>query len=160
MMKKMIALLLLSSINIAFADDIFDVAKVVRITPRYQTLSTPTSQCQTVSEVVPKEKSIAGSIIGGVAGGIIGSQIGRGNGRVAAGAVGAGVGAVVGDRMQNDGSTEVRNVQQCTQVRNTQQVLEGYVATLRYNGHETDVFTNNQYNVGDRVRVRVGVFLD
>ena len=159
-MKKIIALLLLSSVNIAFAEDIFDVAKVVRMTPRYQTLTTPSSQCQTVSEVVPKEKSLAGSIIGGVAGGIIGSQIGKGSGRVAAGAVGAGVGAIVGDRMQNDGSSEVRNVQQCTQVKTSQQVLEGYVATLRYNGHETDVFTNNQYNVGDRVRVRVGVSLD
>ncbi len=159
-MKKIIALLLLSSVNIAFAEDIFDVAKVVRMTPRYQTVSTPSNQCQTVSEVVPKEKSIAGSIIGGVAGGIIGSQIGKGSGRVAAGAVGAGVGAIVGDRVQNDGSSEVRNVQQCTQVKTSQQVLEGYVATLRYNGHETDVFTNNQYNVGDRVRVRVGVSLD
>jgi uncharacterized protein YcfJ len=159
-MKKIIAILLLSSVNIAFAEDIFDVAKVVRMTPRYQTLTTPSSQCQTVSEVVPKEKSLAGSIIGGVAGGIIGSQIGKGSGRVAAGAVGAGVGAIVGDRMQNDGSSEVRNVQQCTQVKTSQQVLEGYVATLRYNGHETDVFTNNQYNVGDRVRVRVGVSLD
>ena len=159
-MKKIIALILLTSVNIAFADDIFDVAKVVRMTPRYQTVSTPSNHCQTVSEVVPKEKSIAGSIIGGVAGGIIGSQIGKGNGKVAAGAVGAGVGAIVGDRMQNDGSSEVRNVQQCTQVRTSQEVLEGYVATLRYNGHETDVFTNNQYNVGDRVRVRVGVFLD
>lgn len=159
-MKKIIALLLLSSVNIAFAEDIFDVAKVIRITPRYQTLTTPSSQCQTVSEVVPKEKSIAGSIIGGVAGGIIGSQIGKGSGRVAAGAVGAGVGAIVGDRVQNDGSSEVRNVQQCTQVKNSQQILEGYIATLRYNGHETDVFTNNQYNVGDRVRVRVGVSLD
>ena len=159
-MKKIIAILLLSSVNIAFAEDIFDVAKVVRMTPRYQTLTTPSSQCQTVSEVVPKEKSLAGSIIGGVAGGIIGSQIGKGSGRVAAGAVGAGVGAIVGDRMQNDGSSEVRNVQQCTQVKTSQQVLEGYVATLRYNGHETDVFTNNQYNVGDRVRLRVGVSLD
>ena len=159
-MKKIIAILLLSSVNIAFAEDIFDVAKVVRMTPRYQTLTTPSSQCQTVSEVVPKEKSLAGSIIGGVAGGIIGSQIGKGSGRVAAGAVGAGLGAIVGDRMQNDGSSEVRNVQQCTQVKTSQQVLEGYVATLRYNGHETDVFTNNQYNVGDRVRVRVGVSLD
>ena len=159
-MKKIIAILLLSSVNIAFAEDIFDVAKVVRMTPRYQTLTTPSSQCQTVSEVVPKEKSLAGSIIGGVAGGISGSQIGTGRGRVAAGAVGAGVGAIVGDRMQNDGSSEVRNVQQCTQVKTSQQVLEGYVATLRYNGHETDVFTNNQYNVGDRVRVRVGVSLD
>jgi|APCry1669189070_1035195.scaffolds.fasta_scaffold36758_1 uncharacterized protein YcfJ len=159
-MKKIIALLLLSSVNIAFAEDIFDVAKVIRITPRYQTLTTPSSQCQTVSEVVPKEKSLAGSIIGGVAGGIIGSQIGKGSGRVAAGAVGAGVGAIVGDRVQNDGSSEVRNVQQCTQVKTSQQILEGYIATLRYNGHETDVFTNNQYNVGDRVRVRVGVSLD
>ena len=159
-MKKIIALLLLSSVNIAFAEDIFDVAKVIRITPRYQTLTTPSSQCQTVSEVVPKEKSLAGSIIGGVAGGIIGSQIGKGSGRVAAGAVGAGVGAIVGDRVQNDGSSEVRNVQQCTQVKTSQQILEGYIATLRYNGHEADVFTNNQYNVGDRVRVRVGVSLD
>jgi len=159
-MKKIIALLLLSSVNIAFAEDIFDVAKVIRITPRYQTLTTPSSQCQTVSEVVPKEKSLAGSIIGGVAGGIIGSQIGKGSDRVAAGAVGAGVGAIVGDRVQNDGSSEVRNVQQCTQVKTSQQILEGYIATLRYNGHETDVFTNNQYNVGDRVRVRVGVSLD
>ncbi len=138
-MKKIIAILLLSSVNIAFAEDIFDVAKVVRMTPRYQTLTTPSSQCQTVSEVVPKEKSLAGSIIGGVAGGIIGSQIGKGSGRVAAGAVGAGVGAIVGDRMQNDGSSEVRNVQQCTQVKTSQQVLEGYVATLRYNGDRKSV---------------------
>jgi len=54
----------------------------------------------------------------------------------------------------------VRNVQQCTQIKTSQQILEGYIASLRYSGHETDVFTNNQYNVGDRVRVKVGVSLD
>ena len=70
-MKKIIALILLTSVNIAFADDIFDVAKVVRMTPRYQTVTTPSNQCQTVSEVVPKEKSIAGPII------VTGKQIGR-----------------------------------------------------------------------------------
>lgn len=161
-MKKLIAILLLGSASLAIAEDIADVATVVRVTPRYQTITTPSTQCQNVREVVPKEKSLGGAILGGVAGGIIGSQVGGGKGRIATGALGAGIGAVVGDRMQNDGSpsTETRDVQQCTTVNGQQQVLNGYFVTLKYSGHETEVLSPNTYKAGDRVRVRVQVFLD
>jgi uncharacterized protein YcfJ len=161
-MKKIIALLLLGSSALAVAEDIVDVATVVRVTPRFQTVTTPNTQCQNVREVVPKEKSLGGAILGGVAGGIIGSQVGGGKGRVATGALGAGIGAVVGDRLQNDGTqtTETRDVQQCTTVNGQQQVLNGYFVTLKYSGHETEIISPNTYKPGDRVRVRVQVFLD
>jgi len=161
--KKVIAGLLLSISSIALAEDIVDVATVVRVAPRYQVVTTPTTQCQNVSEIVPKEKSLGGAILGGVAGGIIGSQVGGGKGRIATGALGAGIGAVVGDRMQNDGSqpsTETRTVEKCTTVNGQQQVLNGYYVTLKYSGHETEVISPNTYKPGDRVRVRVQVFLD
>jgi uncharacterized protein YcfJ len=162
MIKKLIVLPLLVSSTLVFAEDIVDVATVVRVAPRYQVVMTPSTQCQNVREVVPKEKSLGGALLGGVAGGIIGSQVGGGKGKIATGALGAGIGAVVGDRMQNDGtpSTETRDVQQCSQVNTQQQVLDGYIATLKYSGHETEVITRNQYKPGDRVRVRVQVFLD
>ena len=161
--KKMFAVLLIGATPLAFAEDIIDVATVVKVNPRYQTVSTPTTQCQNVSEVVPKEKSLGGAILGGVAGGILGSQVGGGKGRIATGALGAGIGAVVGDRIQNDGSqasTETRNVERCTTVNGQQQILSGYYVTLKYSGHETEVISPNSYKPGDRVRVRVQVFLD
>ena len=161
--KKIIATLLLTASSLAAAEDIIDVATVVRSVPRYQIVTSPQTQCQNVSEVVPKEKSLGGAILGGVAGGIIGSQVGGGKGRIATGALGAGIGAVVGDRIQNDGSqpsTETRTVERCTTVNGQQQVLSGYYVTLKYSGHETEIISPNTYKSGDRVRVRVQVFLD
>jgi len=161
--KKIIATLLLTASSLAAAEDIIDVATVVRSVPRYQVVTAPQTQCQNVSEVVPKEKSLGGAILGGVAGGIIGSQVGGGKGRIATGVLGAGIGAVVGDRIQNDGSqpsTETRTVERCTTVNGQQQVLSGYYVTLKYSGHETEIISPNTYKSGDRVRVRVQVFLD
>jgi uncharacterized protein YcfJ len=88
---------------------------------------------------------------------------GGGKGRIATGVLGAGIGAVVGDRIQNDGSqpsTETRTVERCTTVNGQQQVLSGYYVTLKYSGHETEIISPNTYKSGDRVRVRVQVFLD
>ena len=147
--------------TVAQAAEFSDMATVKQVTPRYVEINRPISSCQTSSEVAPpKEKGVAGAIIGGVAGGLLGSRVGKGNGKVAAGAVGAAVGAVVGDRMQNDDTTDTRNVERCTQRDNYQRTQEGYMTLFSYNGHEFEEETQTKYRVGQKVPVQVNAVIN
>jgi hypothetical protein len=158
--KKLSIALLALFATLAQAADFSDMATVKRVTPRYVEINRPISSCQTSTEVAPpKEKGVAGAIIGGVAGGLLGSTVGKGKGRVATGAVGAAVGAVVGDRMQNDDTSESRNVERCTQRDNYQRVQEGFMTVFSYNGHEFEEETPTQYRVGERVPVQVNAVI-
>jgi uncharacterized protein YcfJ len=160
-MKKIAILFSLLTSTLGYAAEFSDMATVKRVTPRYVEINRPISSCQTSTEVAPpKEKGVAGAIIGGVAGGLLGSRVGKGNGKVAAGAVGAAVGAVVGDRMQNDDTTETRNVERCTQRDNYQRVQEGYMTLFSYNGHEFEEETQTKYRVGQKVSVQVNAIID
>ncbi len=160
-MKKLsIALMFLAS-SFANAAEFSDMATVKRVTPRYIEINRPISSCQTTTEATPpKEKGIAGAIIGGVAGGLLGSRVGKGSGKVAAGAVGAAVGAVVGDRVQNADTNDTNSVERCTQRDNYQRVLEGYITTFSYNGHEFEEETQTKYRVGQKVSVQVNAVID
>ena len=147
--------------TVAQAAEFSDMATVKQVTPRYVEINRPISSCQTSSEVAPpKEKGVAGAIIGGVAGGLLGSRVGKGNGKVAAGAVGAAVGAVVGDRMQNDDTTDTRNVERCTQRDNYQRTQEGYMTLFSYNGHDFEEETQTKYRVGQKVPVQVNAVIN
>jgi uncharacterized protein YcfJ len=160
-MKKIAIVLSLLTSTLGYAADFSDMATVKRVTPRYIEVNRPISSCQTSTEAAPpKEKGVAGAIIGGVAGGLLGSRVGKGNGKVAAGAVGAAVGAVVGDRMQNDDTSETRNVERCTQRDNYQRVQEGYMTLFSYNGHEFEEETQTKYRVGQKVSVQVNAVID
>src|SRR5512133_655084 len=80
-----------------------DNARVLRVAPRVEQVSSPQEECY--MEVEPgappqtagQRRSLGGAIVGGLAGGILGNQVGGGNGRPAATAIGAVGGALVGD---------------------------------------------------------------
>ena len=160
-MKKLSIALVALLATVAQAAEFSDMATEKQVTPRYVEINRPISSCQTSSEVAPpKEKGVAGAIIGGVAGGLLGSRVGKGNGKVAAGAVGAAVGAVVGDRMQNDDTTDTRNVERCTQRDNYQRTQEGYMTLFSYNGHDFEEETQTKYRVGQKVPVQVNAVIN
>ena len=141
------------------ADDYFDNAPVLSVTPQVERVNTPRQECRTeyVRESVSNPSSPAGAIIGGIAGGLLGSTIGKGDGSIAAAAIGAGVGAVVGDRIDNNQANSVidRPIDRCVTVDNWQNVSRGYLVTYRYNGRDFTTVTDE--NPGSTIKVRVGV---
>ena len=143
----------------AMADDYFDNAPVVSVTPQVERVNTPRQECRTeyVRESYNNNSSPAGAIIGGIAGGLLGSTIGKGDGKIAGAAVGAGVGAVVGDRMGNNQANGVidRPIDRCVNVDNWQNVSRGYLVTYRYNGRDFTTVTDEM--PGNTIKVRVGV---
>lgn len=99
-------------------------------------------------EVVRTEEqgkgSGAGAVIGGIAGAVIGRQIGGGSGRDLATAAGAIGGAVVGNNVEKNNSTQVRETW-----RVSVQVDRG-----GYRSYELSNSAN--LRVGDRVRIENG----
>jgi len=158
-LKKVLPLLFGVAISSqVMADDYYDNAPVISVSPQVERVNMPRQECHT--EYVRESysnSSPAGAIIGGVAGGLLGSTIGRGNGKVAGAAVGAGVGAIVGDRLgNNDGRSSVdRPIDRCVSVDNWQNVSRGYLVTYRYNGR--DFTTISDENPGSTIRIHVGV---
>lgn len=143
----------------AMADDYFDSAPVLSVTPQMERVNTPRQECRTeyIREIVSNNSSPAGAIIGGIAGGLLGSTIGKGDGSIAAAAIGAGVGAVVGDRMSNNQTNGVvdRPIDRCVTVDNWQNVSRGYLVTYRYNGRDFTTMTDE--NPGSTIKVSVSV---
>lgn len=143
----------------AMADDYFDSAPVLSVTPQMERVNTPRQECRTeyIREIVSNNSSPAGAIIGGIAGGLLGSTIGKGDGSIAAAAIGAGVGAVVGDRMSNNQTNGVvdRPIDRCVTVDNWQNVSRGYLVTYRYNGRDFTTVTDE--NPGSTIKVSVSV---
>ena len=158
-LKKVLPLLFGVAISSqVMADDYYDNAPVISVSPQVERVNMPRQECHT--EYVRESysnSSPAGAIIGGVAGGLLGSTIGRGNGKVAGAAVGAGVGAIVGDRLgNNDGRSSVdRPIDRCVSVDNWQNVSRGYLVTYRYSGR--DFTTISDENPGSTIRIHVGV---
>lgn len=143
----------------AVADDYFDNAPVLSVTPQVERVNSPRQECRTeyIRESYSNNTSPAGAIIGGIAGGLLGSTIGKGDGKIAGAAVGAGVGAVVGDRLgnnQGNGMVE-RPIDRCVTVDNWQNVSRGYLVTYRYNGRDFTTVTDEM--PGNTIKVRVGV---
>lgn len=143
----------------AMADDYFDNAPVLSVTPQVERVNTPRQECRTeyVRESYSNNSSPAGAIIGGIAGGLLGSTIGKGDGKIAGAAVGAGVGAIVGDRVANNQANGVvdRPIDRCVTVDNWQNVNRGYLVTYRYNGRDFTTVTDEM--PGNTIKVRVGV---
>ena len=129
-MKKSLilnTLLLCSSSVLAY-----DIARVIHVQPRYQTVY----QQQCYQERVESDNSTLGTVIGGVAGGILGNQVGGGSGRDAATVIGAIVGAGVGNRIGEDQRRQ-EWVQKCSNVPVT--VKRGETVTFSYRGRQFTV---------------------
>jgi uncharacterized protein YcfJ len=182
-LKSMVAVSLLGLASLAHADHDWDDdggraaassytdwARVVRVTPRYERVSTPARECRTEvissREPVYREdgRSVGGAVLGGLAGGILGHQVGRGSGQVAATAVGAVVGAVVGDRIDNndgpgyrtaDYEGREREVERCRVIDREDRRLVGYRVEYEYDGRTYARFMTS--DPGRRLPVRVSV---
>ena len=141
-----------------------DRARVERVEPQYEQISTPRQECtsQWVTEQQPVQGAAGGyggAIIGGVAGGILGNQVGKGHGREAATAAGAVIGAIAGDRIANNQPQQYqqaqREVRTCRTVNDVQQQLTGYRVTYEYRGHQYVTIMREQ--PGQSLPVRVSV---
>lgn len=164
-----IAAALLSS-GAVLANDYVDNARVRNVTPEYQRVNNPRSECHNYDGYRDgyynyhrsTERGVSGSIIGGVTGALIGSQIGHGNGNRAATAVGAIAGAVVGDRIQNNNRDVYREGAyvdardtRCRTVDFWETRTTGYRVVYEYAGREYT--TVLPYDPGRYLRVRVSV---
>lgn len=147
----------------AWAEQYFDHARVISVTPEYDRVNMPRQECHDEYRSDPSygrsdEHSYGGAIIGGVTGAIVGNQVGKGHGREAATAAGAIAGALVGDRMQNqdsDYARESRPVRRCRNVDNWENRITGYRVEYEYAGRR--YAAKMPVDPGRELRVRVSV---
>lgn len=145
------------------AEQYYDLARVVSVTPEYERYAMPRQECY--DEYQPGrssgrsgERSYGGSVIGGITGAIVGNQVGQGHGREAATALGAITGAIVGDRIQNrpgDENWEPRTVRRCRNVEQWQERITAYRVVYEYGGRRYTTVTRD--HPGNELRVRVSV---
>jgi uncharacterized protein YcfJ len=145
-----------------------DNARVLRVSPRIEQVSSPQEECHMELErVAPQQsanqgRSLGGAIVGGLAGGILGNQVGGGNGRTAATALGAVGGALVGDRVggsmdnnqQQYGPVD-RQVRRCNVVNRTVERNAGYDVSYSYNGRTYNTVMPNDPGASLRVNVAI-----
>jgi uncharacterized protein YcfJ len=139
-------------------------ARVVDVEPlvRHVTVNRPSEQCW--DEVVRgpvRRYGVAGpTAAGSIVGAAIGRQFGSGNDRDALTVIGAVAGgAVAHNRAVRNGAGGTREVvaQRCEVVhqRVTEQIVDGYLVTYRYDGRHYTMRTDR--HPGDRVQVAVDV---
>lgn len=147
-----------------------DSARVTRVTPHFELVSSPEEKCRMeVERVAPMNnggannqgRNFGGTVLGGIAGALLGSQVGGGTGRTAATAVGAIGGALIGDRVANgmdsnqfQGASE-RQVRRCNTFNQTEERAAGYDVSYQYQGKNYTALM--QHNPGRNVRVNVTV---
>ncbi len=152
-------------------------AKVVDVEPTYQyrSVQVPVEVCHDVPQRRvarhdyrrDRRDDLGPTIVGGLVGGLIGNQFGGGNGRSAMTVLGTLVGASIGSQQserrygrryyQDTRYRPARVSRQChTEYRDeTEQVVDGYLVTYRYDGHEYT--THMDQHPGRRIRVSVDV---
>lgn len=165
---KIVAATLLFASGAACAEQYFDQARVISVSPEYEQLSMPQQECY--DESAPQspyprsgERTYGGSIIGGITGALIGNQVGRGHGREAATAAGAITGAIIGDRVQNQrngDNWEPRTIRRCRDIERWDRRLTGYRVVYEYGGHRYSTLMSNDPGRTLRVRVSVDAYED
>jgi uncharacterized protein YcfJ len=146
-----------------------DYAEVISVRPimRIVEVSAPQRECweEEVSRpVVYRDNHDAGGamILGGIVGGIVGHNVVRGRGKNAATLAGTLIGASIAHDAARNSSRSVAyertdRVQRCqiVQERYTEERIDGYDVTYRYDG---ELFTTRlPYDPGKRLRVKVSV---
>ena len=145
-----------------------DNARVLRVSPRIEQVSSPQEECRMeIERVAPAQnagqgRSLGGALVGGLAGGILGNQVGGGSGRTAATALGAVGGALVGESvgssMNNNqaqyGPVE-REVRRCNVVNRVIERNAGYDVSYSYNGRTYNAVMPNDPGTSLRVNVAV-----
>jgi uncharacterized protein YcfJ len=145
-----------------------DNARVLRVAPRVEQVSSPQEECyMEVERVAPPQtagqgRSLGGAIVGGLAGGILGNQVGGGNGRTAATAIGAVGGALVGDSLgssMNSNQAQYgpadRQVRRCNVVNRMVERNAGYDVSYSYNGRTYNTVMPNDPGASLRVNVAI-----
>jgi len=139
-------------------------ARVVRVEPmvRHVTVNRPREQCwnEVVHEPV-RPYGVAGpTVAGSIIGAAIGRQFGDGDGQDALTVIGAVAGGAVAHQRavrNGAGATREVTVQRCEVVNNrvTEQVIDGYLVTYRYDGRNYTIETDR--HPGNTVQVAVDV---
>jgi uncharacterized protein YcfJ len=151
-------------------------AKVVDVEPtyQYQTVQVPHEVCHAVQPTRTsynyrdrRPDSFGPTLVGGLVGGLIGNRFGGGNGRDVMTVLGTVVGAGIanehaqrrysGPAYRTTSYRPARAARQChTEYREqTEQVIDGYLVTYRFDGHEYTTHMNQ--HPGRRIRVAVDV---
>jgi uncharacterized protein YcfJ len=133
-MKK--PLLLTAIVFCSAASMAQEVGRVISSTPVVQQVGVPRQACSTEQIEVQRANSGAGAAIGALTGAALGSASGHGAERAAATMIGAIGGALVGNSVEGQPPTQLRNVQRCS----TQTFLEsrtvGYHVVYEYAGKQ------------------------
>jgi uncharacterized protein YcfJ len=144
-----------------------DNARVLRVSPRVEQVSSPQEECRMeIERVAPAQnaqqgRSLGGAIVGGLAGGILGNQVGGGNGRTAATAIGAVGGALVGDSVGSSMNNQAqygpvdRQVRRCNVVNRVVERTAGYDVSYSYNGRTYNTVMPNDPGASLRVNVAI-----
>ncbi len=144
-----------------------DYAKVVESEPLLRTVrvSIPRQECwdETVTVTQPAPgKSYTPEIFGSILGAAVGNQFGRGSGRDIATVAGAVLGGSLAHDYKNRravpyGQTYQTVEERCQTIheQHTEERIDGYDVTYRYNGREYS--TRMAHDPGDTIRVRVSV---
>jgi len=129
-------------------------ARVVSSVPVRQVVaSSPRQECYTDYEERGGNNRAAGAVIGGIAGGLIGHQFGSGN--TAATIAGALGGAAVGNEVGRRNSGDVRAVERCRTVSDSDERVVGYDVVYRFQGREFSA--RLPYDPGPEIPVNVTV---
>ena len=145
-----------------------DNARVLRVSPRVEQVSSPQEECRMeIERAAPVQsggqgRSLGGALVGGLAGGLLGNQVGGGNGRTAATAIGAVGGALVGDRVggnldnnQPQYGPVDRQVRRCNVVNRMVERNAGYDVSYSYNGRTYNTVMANDPGTSLRVNVAI-----
>ncbi len=163
-----VTLLAVSSIASAeYSQGTIDEATVLSADPVYRTvrINQPTEQCWDEKVATPARsgyKSHTPKILGAIIGAAVGNEFGSGRGRDLATAAGAVLGGSIGRDAQanhrskhHQGGYTYQKRCEVVDSYHTEERLDGYDVTYRYNGQVGSTFT--KHDPGSTIRVSVNV---
>lgn len=141
------------ALAVPFSAQADEYGRVISSTPVITQVAVPRQVCTQQPVAVRPSTSGAGAVMGAIAGGAMGNAIGDGTGRAAATLIGIMGGAVLGDRIENNGASETRYVQQCSTQTFFESRTTGYQVVYEYAGKQYTVQMPN--DPGTHVRLQI-----
>lgn len=151
--------------DVRYNEGVIEEAQVLSADPIYRTvrINDPVEQCWDEKVYVSNHndyQSHTPKILGAIIGAAVGNNFGSGRGRHVATAAGAVLGGSIGRDVQSNktrGHQSVEYQERCEVVNNyrTEQQIEGYDVTYRYNGQVLSTYTER--DPGETIRVSVTV---
>ncbi len=154
MKKNILHLAALTTLGLAtFGVFAQEMGRVLSSTPIVQQVGVPRQVCSNEQVAVNGQKSGAGAAMGAIAGGAIGNSVGKGDGRAVATMLGLFGGAILGDKVEGNPQSELRNVQNCTRQVIYESRVTAYNVVYEYGGKQ---FTAQMPNdPGQYVRLQI-----